>query len=220
MRPRNLLIAGSALLLSGALPMARAVPTPMFHVDTPACDPLFIPEVVDELGFAPPFPLDERLEAFATLTQVPACPMMDDPLLPNALVSIVNLTLPPRAFSDVWYVADRETTLSNPDGLAGMPGIVPELAFKIDTVGVNTPLVSESLAPDGIWAPGEIWTFIIQDYANLLGLPPFLFDSIGVPSPGSPPSSGSIIAVPEPVQTLVGLAMFAGVLARRRSIAG
>lgn len=182
---------------------AFAVVTPIFHVDTPPCDPLFIPQVVDELGLSPPFPLDERLEAVATATQEPAC-LPDDPVLPNALVLITNATLPPTTFTDVWYVADRETTLTNPDGLAGMPGISPEEAFRIDAVGLNTPLIAESMAFDGIWMPGETWSFIIQDYMNVLGLPPSAIDSIGVPSSLSPPSSGSIIAIaiPEPTAVL------------------
>lgn len=209
---RTLLVGvGTVVLSAGPL---MAVPTIVFHNDTPECDPLFIPELVDELGFAPPFPLDERLDAVATFTQQPACPMMDDPSKPNALVTMTNLTVPPRAFTDVWYVKDRETMISNPDGVAGMPGVAPEQAFKIDFVGVNHPLVAESFAMDGIWAPGESWTFIIQDYMNLLGLSPALYDSIGVPSTISPPSSGSIIAVPEPS---MGLLAFAGLpLLRRR----
>ena len=58
---------------------------------------------------------------------------------------------------------------------------------------------------DGVWMPGETWTFIIIDYTNALGLPAALYDSIGVPSTLSPPSSGSIIAVPEPSFVATGL---------------
>lgn len=214
--PHLLRSCAALALLSATASVARSVPTVILHNDTPECDPLFIPELVDELGFALPFPLDERLEAVATFTQQPACPPMDNPALPNALVLITNLTVPPRAFTDVWYVADRETSLTNPDGVAGMPGIPPERAFKIDFFCVNTPLVAESFAMDGIWAPGETWTFIIQDYTILLGLPPSMFDSIGVPSPVSPPSSGSIIAVPEP--TAVAFLTIAAVAAGRRQV--
>ena len=214
MQPR-LLCSTSSVLLLALTATAPAVPTVILHNDTPECDPLFIPELVDELGFSPPFPLDERLEAVATFTQIPACPMMDDPAMPNALVMITNLTVPPRAFDQVWYVADRETTLTNPDGVAGMPGVPPTRAFRIDTLGVNTPLVSESLAMDGVWMPGETWTFIIQDYSNVLGLPPSLYDSIGVPSTLSPPSSGSIIAVPEP--SFAAMVMLGAMVVRRRS---
>ena len=84
-------------------------------------------------------------------------------------------------------------------------------AFRIDTVGVNTPLVSESITSDGIFEPGEIWSFIIDDYLNFGGLPAHLLDSVGVASlsGGEPPSTGSIIAfaaVPE-LGTLLLLAL-------------
>ena len=97
----------------------------------------------------------------------------------------------------VWYVSDPETSLSNFDGL-----IQGEEAFRIDFVGVNTPLVFESMTPDGIFEAGETWDFIIDDYFNSLGLAADDFFSpgaVGIFSPGGP-SSGSIIAtaVPEP----------------------
>jgi hypothetical protein len=204
---------GLTLLSSSAL----AVPTPMVHFDTPACDPLFIPELVDELGFSPPFPLDERLEAVSTFTNQTACPA-DNPNIPNRLVVMTNLTTPPRAFREVWYVKDIETSFTNVDGVAAAPGSPLQDTFKIDSIGVNIPLVFESMVPDGIWAPGEIWHFIIQDYTNALGLPPELYDSIGVPSTLSPPSSGSIIAieVPEPSAALLLGVASAITIARRR----
>jgi hypothetical protein len=189
----------------------------MVHVETPDCDPLFIPQLVDEIGFSPPFPIDERLEAVATFTNLSACPPMDNMAIPNALVVMTNLTVPPRAFREVWYVKDIETSFTNIDGIAAMPGFPLQHTFKIDTVGVNVPLVFESMVPDGIWAPGETWHFIIQDYVNPLGLSPALYDSIGVPSTASPPSSGSIIAIeiPEP-GTLCAVPAVVALLARRR----
>ena len=81
------------------------------------------------------------------------------------------------------------------------------LTFRIDTLGVNTPLVSESFTANGIWEAGEIWEFVIQDYGHPV-LPPSAIDSIGLGSL-DPPSSGSIIAVPEPSPLLLG---FAGLL--------
>lgn len=165
--------------------------------ETPDCDLLVIPNVVHELG-TPPFPPDELIECVFTFTNISACPLMDDPLMPNILMVITNLT--PTFWTDLHYVADAgpngpETSLSNDDGL-----ITGGLAFKIDTVGVNTPLVFESILADLIFAPGETWHFIIQDYSNTLGLPPSAMSSIGVGtgSAGDPFSSGSIVAIPGP----------------------
>ena len=207
-------VLGAALLL--ALP-AASVPTVVAAVDTPPCDPLMVPSAVDELGEAPafaPFP-DELISATAVPINVSACLTIPDGPPPNALVSITNLTA--FAFSDLWYVADPETSLSNPDGLVN--GV---LAFKIDSVGINTPLVFESAGFDGIFAVGETWGFIIQDYTNGLGLPPDALGSIGVPSPGAATlaSSGSIIAVPEPASAALlglGLARLAAAGRKRRS---
>lgn len=102
---------------------------------------------------------------------------------------------------DVWYVADPETTLTNHDGWVN-----GGLAFKIDSIGVNRPLVFESMTVDDIFEPGEMWAFIIQDYTNMWQLPPSAFGSIGVGSlsMGDPFSSGSIIAIPAPGAILLG----------------
>jgi len=52
------------------------------------------------------------------------------------------------------------------------------------------------LTSDGVFEPGEIWTFILQDYFNAFDIPPIAFGSIGVPSFGSVDgSSGSIVVV-------------------------
>jgi hypothetical protein len=77
---------------------------------------LAIPDtVLDELGTAPPFPVGEQIAyAAATTTIDPCAGVPDNPLLANALVSITNLNA--TAFSDVWYVANYDTTLTNADG--------------------------------------------------------------------------------------------------------
>ena len=214
--------AGVLLFFPGIL---LAVPTLVVHADVPNCDPLFVPHEVHELGIAPaftPFPT-ELISAADTFTDLSACPASDDPLAPNALVVITNMT--PIAWKDLWYVADipldgaAGTIISNFDGFvdAAGPAFDPGEAFKIDAVGVNVPLVFESIAFDGIFAPGETWHFIIDDYFNFAGLPASLLDSIGVASAsaGGPPSSGSIIAVPvpEPAGVVVGFLGLFGLVA-------
>lgn len=216
------IVAGVLFLASGT---SFAVLTTVFSQDLLEQDPLLVPQVVHELGTGADFPQDELILATDTITDLIACPEFpfDNPNIPNALVRMTNLT--GIDWAEVWYVADGidpffpiETALTNYDGLVN-----DALAFKIDFVGVNKPLVFESMVADGIFQAGETWEFIIQDYENALGLAPSALGSVGVPSPSLAfpefASSGSIIAVavPEPAtMTLLGLGGVVAMLKRRR----
>jgi hypothetical protein len=195
-----------------------AVLTQVKSFDLPEQDPLFVPRVVHELGLMwMEFPPEEGIEAWDEYTEQTACPGFpgDNPTIPNALVYMFNMT--GQAWTDVWYVADgRDPFAPNQTSLTNYDGLVNDvLAFKIDYFGMNRSLVYED-NPNGIFEPGEIWGFIIQDYQNMWGLPASALGSIGVPSmfTGDQLSSGSIIAIPEPMTlTLLGLG---GLLVRRR----
>ena len=220
MRSR-LLIAQLVALAAGCLVAtapALAVPTPVVHANSPTCDFLALPPVVDELGTAP-FPPDELIASALNPQQfLPACIPTNSAAIIDEIVDITNLTI--HTFPEVWYVADPETTITNVDGLVN-----GEEAFRIDAVGINLPLIAEvgGVLP-GIFEPGETWTFIIQDFSNLLGISPAFLGSFGVPSPGGSPvaggassSSGSIVAIPEPATgalLAIGIALVA--LSRRR----
>lgn len=211
-RTQTFVLVGLASMLIAAPAMSS--PTLVVDQDLPSCDPLAVAPVVEELGVG--FPPDELITAVDTFTnQSPCTTSPDNIAVPNALVSMTNLT--PYDFIDVHYVADLETTMSNVDGLINFAD-----AFRIDTVGVHRPLVFESSLPNNIFESGETWQFIIQDYTNALGLPASALDSIGVPSPAVPPifnSSGSIIAtlVPEPASiALLGLGGL--MIARKRRV--
>ena len=212
---QSLTLSCAALLAFAGV--AHAVPQTVQSLETPDCDPLMNLTLVDELGLPAVFPAGERIDAFATQTTISACPPMDSPNLPNALIRMTNLN--PFSFTDVHYVADPAalgaagTTISNFDGLVNAGQ-----AFRIDNVGVNKPLLSESINPNLLFEPGEVWRFIIDDYVNTAGFGPDAFFSIGVgaASPGGP-SSGSIIAlIPEPAS--LGLAaLVVPALLRRRA---
>ena len=166
-----------------------------------------VPWDVHELGNL--FPTVEEIASFIYEPDYPHTPCLenlDDPGIPNPLVIIQNMGT--WTWFDVWYVGDTnpttgtiETFMQNYDGVVN-----GGLAFKIDNIGQNTPLVYESITYDNIFEPGEIWGFVIQDYWNVFGLPPSAFGSpgVGVFSSGDQFSSGSIIATPAPGAILLG----------------
>jgi len=164
-------------------------------------DVITVSGTVDELGNPPTFAYDEAIFSSYTETSYAPCSVNDDdPDIFNYAVSITNMT--DRSFTDLYYVADPETSLTNYD----QSRINGQLAFRIDNVGLNTPLIYESYAADLIFSPGETWTFVIEDYVNTFGLAPSLFGSLGVGSASSSDlvSSGSIITpVPEPATMIL-----------------
>jgi len=208
---------------------AFAVPVDVAFIDTPECDSLFIPNNgVHEIGDFSVFPAGEKLGSLdlGPISTSPCLTSADDPSVPNIVVDIRNLS--GIAWEEVWYVADSATTISNVDGEANQLPFSPvQEAFRIDNdvkdpLGVNHPLIFESMTADGIWEIGESWQFILQDYTNLSGLPASALNSIGVgnasPDAGIIDSSGSIIAikaVPEPNSLLLACFGLFGTFIRR-----
>ena len=202
-----LLAAASVMLFATS---AIAVPVDVAFDDATTCDPLGSGQDVHELGIGaasglPFFPPNEEISAVATFISQPACPASDNSAVPNALVAMTNLS--GIDWRDVWYVADPgavATTISNVDGTVNAGQ-----AFLIDSIGANKPLISESIALNGIFEAGETWNFIIDDYFNAAGGSAADFFSagrVGFPSTGDPfLSTGSIIAVriPEPTTCLL-----------------
>ena len=167
-----------AWMLAGS---ASAVPVSVTHTGA-GCDTLSVPANLHELGLGPssggPFPTNEEIAAFDVPHPIPTCAIT----LGNTLVTITNLT--GTDWADLWYVADPETSIGNFDGLVN-----GELAFKIDSVGANAPLVSESLIANGIFEAGETWEFIIDGYTNSLALPASAFGSCA----GGPPCTSGLV---------------------------
>ena len=175
--------------------------------------------VYDELGPQPTFPADEAMgvgEYESAVDDNIVCPT-DYLGGTNMTVYVTNLTS--QSYTDVYYVADPETNLTNWDELVGNAGLGDaKKAFKIDKVGENQPLLTESISADGIWQPNEAWAFVIQDYSNTLNLAPNLFGSLGIASlsSGDSVSSGSIL-VPEPATlSLLALGGLAVLIRRRK----
>lgn len=196
---------------------ANAYPLDVYQLPSPIQDNWVIPPTVHELGINV-FPPNELIQAAAVSWQghIPCTSEYQG----GGAVQIRMQNLTGKLWTDLWYVGDPETSFSNWDEYVGQVGFTAWRAFKIDAIGANTPLVFESVLADGIFQPGEIWEFVIQEYNNGLGAPPWDFSSIGIAgaSAGWPPSSGSIVAwVPEPgsivLIALGGLAL----LWRRRS---
>ncbi len=200
---------------------AFAVSVTVYWEDRPQCDALELPfPEFDECGWAPTFPYGEVITSeYLYETPLSACPMTDDPSIPNVLIEMTNKSCCPWGRSPIWYVADPETTITNFDGVIGNAGLGDaEEAFRIDSIGLNTPLIFESMTQDNLFEVGETWHFILQDYSNALGGPPHQYDSIGIASrsTGWPPSTGSIIQpIPEP---LTVLGVFLGVCSLGRYI--
>jgi hypothetical protein len=210
------------VVIIGTIPAASAVPVNAELRDTPRQDELVNLLGWHELGIG--FPVDEAIGATFTETQYIPCPD-DYQNGQNFEVSITNMSQ--NFWSDLHYVADPETTFSNDDGEAQdltVPGWT--LAFRIDKVGLNTPLVYESMTQDTIFEPGEVWKFVVQEYnnSNQPWTAPDLLDSwdgqngqISYASGGGPPSSASIIAIPEPNVIIMILVSAGGLLVVRRN---
>lgn len=220
--PRHYLAAtaGIALaLLLFASSGALAMPVNVSPNNLANCDPLGLAPTtadglaaVDELGTSG-FPADETIVATWAFTEDRACPTSpSDPDIPGNQVVLQIENTTGLAFSNLWYVSDPETSISNFDGR-----VDNQEAFKIDNVGLNAPLISESGSIPLVFEAGEIWVFVIDNYSNAFGLTPDLLASVGLVGdfsstvPGAHDfSSGSIIAtvVPEPgTALLMGLGL-------------
>ncbi len=209
-------LSASALTIAAG---AAADPIDGIYIDGPDCDNHGPLQAVEEFGNPSAFQPSQWIDHASTFTSLSACPLTDDPTMPNALVTITNLTS--RTLDNLFYVGDPETRFSNVDGFgfgAGSPSI-PGLAFRIDEMGGNQNLIFESGAFNGLFEPGETWQFIVQDFENAAGTTPDLFFSVGMAgdSIGITNSSASIVRmVPTPASaSLLALGGLAAVRRRR-----
>ena len=202
---RILPAAAIAILLVAGPVSASTIVAP--YVELGSCDAHAITlseELGNPVGAGGTFPADEAILSIAVPAVLSGCGPF--PLASvDWLVTITNLTSTP--WVDLFFVGDVGPTglpfaFNNVDGM-----ILGGLAFAIDTVGVNAPLIAESIAPDLIFSPGETWTFMVLDWDPAVnGGPPMLFGSIGVGAGSAAlPSNASIVAnaLPEPATLLI-----------------
>lgn len=201
---------------------ASAVPIQGLFVDDPThCDSHADYNLTHELGDAAVFPAEESIFYDAKNMNVFVC-VPDDGIANDYEIRMQNLS--GVAWQDVTFVVDEGVNFSqgNYDGsvvdLSSATG-ANTLAFRIDSVGGNAPLVFESMTADDIWEIGEFWTIHVTNFGNGSQTP--VFDSVGVFGVGSggfPPSTASILAnvVPEPASLGLLAAGAALLIGRRR----
>ncbi len=209
----------TTVLLTAACLAAPAMAFPVngtYFDDPNHCDNHGTLLIVEEIGRAPMFPTTCRITASWAFSSVTACPMTDNPNIPNVEIRITNIS--GRVWTDLFYVGNIETSFSNYDGFGvstTSPAGAHGLAVKIDSVGGNTPLIFESGAADGIFSVGESWVFVLQDWGNGVGFAPDMLDSLDFAG-FSFISSGSIVATMVPAPGSLAFLAAGGLLIRRR----
>jgi MYXO-CTERM domain-containing protein len=206
MKANNLLISLVPLVVS--LMPASAVIVSVGHGDLPGCDILLVPNIVDELGDAVPFPVGEKILHFSSSVNLHVCDdIVNNPSVPDALVTIINLET--IDFTEVWYVINQTGRFANADGTVN-----GSLAMRIDSVGVNRPLILESMTADGIFEAGEAWQFVLEDYVNVPAADAFTTPGVVGGADLRPSIIGTVI--PEPSGMVLGLLGGLAFLRRRR----
>lgn len=205
-RAAGLLVFGG--LVGAFIHPAHAHPIiDVVFTDTPLCDPEPRPiRFSHELGEAPLFPGNEQIEA-GNFDEAPTtCVANDDTNLNDFEIRITNTS--PNSWRDLFFVADAGILFGNADGVVVVGGNAL-LAFRIDAVGVNRPLIGGDEGVPGRFEPGERWDFLVTNWGS--PIPP-TFGSLGVPSGPIPAdlSTASIVARCAPGSVLPAVAQIDG----------
>ncbi|MDB5326842.1 MAG: hypothetical protein JWM57_2411 [Phycisphaerales bacterium] len=129
-----------------------------------------------------------------------------------------------QSWANLFFVADLGATVGNADGkvedVANAASVFTD-AFRIDALGSNANLLSESISSDGIFEPGEEWEFGVMNFGSGLNALPPSFITPGVFAGSSPMvglggTNASILASPVPEPGVPAtIALFASLLLRR-----
>ncbi len=204
---KTLIIMAAALAMAAAVTTAKARPVSVDSIPV-TCDAFGPGGSYHELGLPSTlsggsFPADQAIIYGASqLGEDDPCGTTSGQPGIDTLVSMTNLTS--ITWHDVWFVADPNPatgtpTHTNVDALIG-EGPTPGEGFRIDTTGINVPLIFEDIASNELFEPGETWEFVIQDW-YMPGIVEFTSIGIGGESgiagaAGLPLSNASIIARP------------------------
>ena len=210
------LVAAGFLLIAAKTAVAAAISYPFAPTQNQCDDPpqiLLTEELGDVASAVFPFSGDDSIRVAisqANPNLAPAC-VSDNGMQDDWIISITNAGQ--TTFRDLHFVSDESVSLSNADQRpAGGEG---NDAFRIDSIGINANLLSESIAADELFSPGESWDFVVWDF-NVAGQPdqPVLGSGgIGQPDPSS---NASIVGIPVPepsglslsILSVVGMFLF------------
>ncbi len=190
--------------LSLAVPMTGVfVPDPL-HCDGPNLTDYTLTHELGDGPAANPFPIDERISVTVTPSSDPTLFQCegDDGIANDYIVRMQNVS--PKTWMDLYFVTDEfGSILGQYDGFMlnpAFPNDPSTPAFRIDgtiTPGVHNPLRSESVIPDELFTPGEIWEFGIVNFNG--GTPSFGSIGFGASGLPNPDSNVSILANPAPI---------------------
>ncbi len=162
----------AAILGLGVMASAFALPV-TYTLDGPGTCDAVTPTGLHELGIPGLFPVDESIIYSSNTVDHPVCAPTNLPGVADTIVTIMNLS--GKYWNDLWFVSDFGDI---PGVSGGAPGatltnidhfVNGGEAFRIDglvTPGINNPLISESIDINEVFEPGEVWQFVIQDWAH------------------------------------------------------
>lgn len=223
----NKVLAAAALAAISMLTASRTsqgVPVNGLYTEDPRCDAIPTQTLTHELGRVPFFPLNEAIDVNVVPAQTTVC-VPDDGIANDWIVQMTNIS--GVAWKNLFFVANQGMTIGNADGsmidLIGAPGVTTD-AFRIDgtvTAGINNNLLGESINPDEIFQPGEIWRFNVSNFMGVNGgvLPPMFTTpaKFAGSAPVTSTDTASILAIPVPEPTTIGaIGMIAAALLMRR----